>query len=569
MNRIIQSLLLCFCFGFFSILITEVRAAPGYGESTPKWPSSDIYALTGTLVTSTTEFSGSLYIYATGASSGLFYDKNTRTLTGQVYSSEIGLIEVSSGWTSGISICPSESNIGTMAGDCNIVGKNSNPITLYSPAIWALTWSASGKVDKNSKKIKDLEFKNIGFTGSIFSFSGINLLPKPYHLTGGQFGTGIYLASWSTTIDILQDGFAKAGSLLILTPAWKPLTSPNTVRKTYTTSGFQFTGVDLSLAWVYQYSIIDWDGNESMGEILSIAGNISSTAPLSTTNLIYIYCNDEKAYAGNAIYDRACTNKENLQETQTISDTTTVSKKANDKEGNKVKLLLRDEYGNRIYNQAWLLTIDITRTLKDGYTTLTNIPAELNGWIPPTHTWFPGLRINPIDESINSDWKDTGTTGKLISNFWASATEDPWIQIFSSASGSLKVQWDATTKNITTAPQNINNVSVSTVSEITFKWLIQDNGLIISPTGNILRNRESVFSHKYLISDSGSISTPHLEYIITTSSGEIVDRIRSIVAEPAIQLATVKQEMKQHQIILIPFFEQIFQKPIVEQSILA
>ena len=89
-----------------------------------------------------------------------------------------------------------------------------------------------------------------------------------------------------------------------------------------------------------------------MGEILSIAGNISSTAPLSTTNLIYIYCNDEKAYAGNAIYDRACTNKENLQETQTISDTTTVGKKANDKEGNKVKLLLRDEYGNRIYNQA-------------------------------------------------------------------------------------------------------------------------------------------------------------------------------------------------------------------------
>ena len=52
------------------------------------------------------------------------------------------------------------------------------------------------------------------------------------------------------------------------------------------------------------------------------------------------------------MYDRACPNKENLQETQTISDTTTVSKKANDREGNTVKLLLRDEYGNRIYNQA-------------------------------------------------------------------------------------------------------------------------------------------------------------------------------------------------------------------------
>ena len=132
--------------------------------------------------------------------------------------------------------------------------------------------------------------------------------------------------------------------------------------------------------------------------------------------------------------------------------------------------------------------------------------------------------------NIGLIWANTTSLSALESNFPATQNSDILMQIRSSAPWKLKVDWNVTTKNLSTW-WNINTISGIQTWDITFEWLIQNKNnatsINISPTTGILRNRESIFSHEYTISDSGSISTPHLKYIITMWSGEIVDRIRS------------------------------------------
>jgi hypothetical protein len=55
------------------------------------------------------------------------------------------------------------------------------------------------------------------------------------------------------------------------------------------------------------------------------------------------------------------------------------TKKANNKDPNKITLLIRDEYGNRISYIPLYLEIDITRKLTDGELLQTSIPIELSG----------------------------------------------------------------------------------------------------------------------------------------------------------------------------------------------
>ncbi len=527
MKHILGSLLIFLCFGFFGLqTVWASPSSPDYGESIPWWPSTWVYALGGTL--SSNEL-GSIYISATWSSRWLFYDKNSYTLTGSIYSTSIGLIEVTSisnpSFVSGIKVCNGQ-DLASIIGDCIITWSWwSSSISLYSPAIGILTESVAGTVDFSTKKIKNLDFSNIGFWAPILSLSGINLVPKATNLTWWDFSTGVYYITNSGQIDVYNDGtITGIGKSLKITPNTLSGNVDAILTKVYQTNMLSFTGVDLSIPWDYRYELTI-DGVISRWNIKVIAGKVSTTLTGGTsTNFLYKYCSDN--WSSSTYHDtKICP-----ESTSFIASTVTyevATKKANDKDPNKITLLMRDEYGNRISYIPLYLEIDITRKLTDGELLQTNIPIELSGWISTGSPGFSGLRIP------QTDWSGTTSMTTITkTNYNALTDYDLAIQLFSTTPWKLKTEWSVTTKNLIAGGTPWTTVSALQTWDIKFEWLIQNknswNSLKISPTGNILRNRESIFSHEYTISDSGSISTPHLKYIITMWSGEIVDRIRSV-----------------------------------------
>ncbi|MFO0764255.1 MAG: hypothetical protein U0518_05405 [Candidatus Gracilibacteria bacterium] len=520
MKHILGSLLIFLCFGFFSLqTVGASPSSPDYGESIPGGPSAGVYTLTGTL--NSNEL-GRIYISATGASRGLFYDKNSYGLTGSIYSTGIGLIEITSlnnpSFVSGVKVCDGQ-DLASITVDCNITGSGGGVITLYSPAIGTLTGSVSGKVDSFTKEIKNLTFTNIGFGTPILSLSGINLVPKATNLTGGDFGTGVYYTNHSGSIQIFNDGTLSSNTKSIrLTPTTLSGSITNII-KDYSTTTDTFIGVDISIAGNYLYEM-NIDGVISRGLIKVIASEVGTTLYSTSTTFFKQYCFDNKTDTSTN-YQSTCPEKDSLKASKVKSDSSI--KQANNNDKNPIILSLRDQYGNRISSIPLYLAIDVKRTLKNGQLLKIDIPNELRGITPVALPGLDGLRIP------QSDWSGTTSSPINYPDYAMESDKDLLIELFSSASGSLQVEWKAKTRNIFGGSStDIGSETTLSTGDITFEGLIKTNSFIISPTNPILRNRESVFSHQYTISDSGSIVNPHLEYIITTSSGEIVDRIRSI-----------------------------------------
>lgn len=514
MTQSLRSLFLFLCLGFsFPLMTVGVFAA--YGVSNPMWPSTDIYALIGTRQTTNTEIDHTVYFYATGSSQGLYYDKNNSILTGSIYSSQFGKIDVVD-----IKIwCP---DLTTATAPCYISKTGWWSGVLLSTAIGTLTQTGTSTVNLSTKETANLKFTNIGFTWDLIDLSGIKLLPNPYHITWGEFWTGIYIASWATKIDLQMDSYVETWATLILTPMVGQWIAIPTV---YHTDTYSFTWVDLSLAGDYAYTIIDKSLNKSIWSIRSVASTVSSgstetTIPVTgSETILNHYCRSNPWLTGT--YKNVCPDGNTMRTTHL--DLISSTQPANNLDGSQVTLSIRDQYGNRIYRQSWWLQMDITRNLTGSGTSPSDIPSEIGG-SPAGSISFSNIRIP------QPAWSGTTTANITNVDYTTWSWSDLMIQLFSSAPWTLKVNWNVETFDVHVPLIRTSIPSILTIStwDIKFEWLIQDNGLIISP---ILRNRESVFSHKYLISDSWSISTPHLEYIITTSSGEIVDRIRSAASD--------------------------------------
>ena len=306
MKYILKSLIIILCFGFFSLWITTSAFAEEYGKSIPMWPSDGIYALTWTIISSEASI-GDIYVFATWASTGLFYDKNSKSLTGNIYSTGIGLIEVTSTtnpwYTSGIKVCYSEADLASISAPCAITASGWSIIQIYSPAIGTLTWS-NGTIDVSTKETRGLNFQNIGFSTPIFSLSWINLLPKSTNLTGGDFGTGVYFTTLSGEI------FIDNGNSLVWTKSMKMM--PTTLSgsfdmistHTYSTSAWSFTGVDLSIPWNYIYELTV-DGVISRWLIKVIAWKISNTLDTNVhTSYHKQYCVNNITTTNN--YNKIC-----------------------------------------------------------------------------------------------------------------------------------------------------------------------------------------------------------------------------------------------------------------------
>lgn len=490
--------------------------ASNEGVSSPMWPTTGVYALTGTINRTTNEINDTVYVYATGASSGLLYDKTNNILTGSIYSSQFGKINIDN-----IMVDCNTGDIAT-ASNCSI---HKSPIwsgTLMSSAIGWLTQTGVSSVNMSTKKTTNLYFTNVGFSQDLIDLSDIILLPDPYHITGGYFGTWVYIASWSTTIDIKPDSYIQTWATLILTPIvgeWTAIT-----KSYFAGNTMQFTWVDLSLAGDYAYTIIDRLGNSSIWRIRSIASVPSMAAAITniwwTGTVFYRYCQDNSTLIGS--YKNLCPEGVNPQTSSTTIDQVNQIANDSDKVNNIFKI--RDPYGNRIDRQSGFLRMEVTRTLGGSGMVISDIPTEL-WWTPSWTSSFSKLHIP------QPSW--SGTTAAITqADYTTGSWSDTLIQLRSWTPGKVNITWEVETFKVITWPPlsytPIDSISLPSTSNIIFEWLIQDNGFIISPTSSILRNRESVFSHEYTISDSGSISNPHLEYIITTSSGEIVDRIRSI-----------------------------------------
>ncbi len=516
MHHLIRSLIISTCSVFFSLIWITWVFASNEGVSSPMWPTTGVYALTGTIDRITTEINHTVYVYATGASSGLLYDKTNNILTGSIYSSQFGKINIDN-----VMVDCNTGDI-TTASSCSIHKSPTWSGTLISSAIGSLTQTGVSSINMSTKKTTNLYFTNIGFSQDLIDLSGIILLPDPYHITGGYFGTWIYIASWSTTIDIKPDSYIQTWATLILTPIVGEWT---VVTKSYFAGNTtQFTWVDLSLAGDYAYTIIDRLGNSSIWRIRSIASVPSMAAAITniswTGTVFYRYCQDNLTLIGS--YKNLCPEGVNPQTSSTTVDQTNQITNDSDKVNNIFKI--RDPYGNRIDRQSGLLRMEVTRTLGGSGMVISDIPTEL-WWTPSWISDFSKLHIP------QPSW--SGTTAATITqaDYTTGSWSDTLIQLRSWTPGKVNVTWEVKTFKVITWPTSIDSISLPPTLDITFKWLIQNDSFIISPTGNILRNRESVFSHKYLISDSGSISNPHLEYIITTSSGEIVDRIRSAASD--------------------------------------
>jgi hypothetical protein len=488
------------------------------------WPTTGVYALTGTIDRITTEINHTVYVYATGASSGLLYDKTNNILTGSIYSSQFGKINIDN-----VMVDCNTGDI-TTASSCSIHKSPTWSGTLISSAIGSLTQTGVSSINMSTKKTTNLYFTNIGFSQDLIDLSGIILLPDPYHITGGYFGTWIYITSWSTTIDIKPDSYIQTWATLILTPMVGEWTAAT--KSYFAGNTTQFTWVDLSLAGDYAYTIIDRLGNSSTWRIRSIAGtpSIAITAITnvsSTWTVLYRYCQTNSTLTGS--YKNLCPEGANPETSSTTIGQVNQIANDSDKVSNSFKI--RDPYGNRIDRQSGLLRMEVTRTLGGSGMVISDIPTEL--WLTPS--WISDFSKLHIPQP---SW--SGTIAAIIqADYTTGSWSDTLLQLRSWTPGKVNISWEVKTFKVIAWPPlsytPIDSISLPPTPDITFKWLIQNknswNSLKISPTGSILRNRESIFSHEYTISDSGSILTPHLEYIITTSSGEIVDRIRSAASD--------------------------------------
>ena len=380
MHHLIRSLIISTCSVFFSLIWITGVFASNEGVSSPMWPTTGVYALTGTIDRVTTEINHTVYVYATGASSGLLYDKTNNILTGSIYSSQFGKINIDN-----VMVDCNTGDI-TTASSCSIHKSPTWSGTLISSAIGSLTQTGVSSINMSTKKTTNLYFTNIGFSQDLIDLSGIILLPDPYHITGGYFGTWIYIASWSTTIDIKPDSYIQTWATLILTPIVGEWT---VVTKSYFAGNTtQFTWVDLSLAGDYAYTIIDRLGNSSTWRIRSIAGTPSIATPeiihISWTGtILYRYCRSNSTLIGS--YKNLCPEGANPETSSTTIDQVNQIANDSDKVSNSFKI--RDPYGNRIDRQSGLLRMEVKRTLGRSGMITSDIPTEqklpvpMNGFV--------------------------------------------------------------------------------------------------------------------------------------------------------------------------------------------
>lgn len=275
-RTLIMSLLLCIGGGVLGVTTTQVSA--GYGESSVATSGGEI-TLTGTF---TSAELGTLWLGATGSTTGLYFNANTQSFTGSMYSSSIGIIYVNSGSSNGMKV---DGDIMTSSTDLSLIGKNGNPISFYSPAVGIMTGSTTAKVEASTRKISSsapLTLSNSpGLGTNLIQISGVTLVPTAHNIINGDLGTGVYIASGS--IDIRVDSLDDA-------PYTIRLINMDDISRTHnaaSSSNVITINNFLQQSGKYRYELKDDNENVSEGEILIVAANIANIdlqEPLSKSN---------------------------------------------------------------------------------------------------------------------------------------------------------------------------------------------------------------------------------------------------------------------------------------------